>query len=424
VKRLGALLAMVALVATGLPERGVGQTVDERPNILIITTDDQRAQGTYQVMPDTMRIFRDQGIEFPNAVATTPLCCPARASFMTGLYAHNTGVTTLANAKNIDQFTTIQYQLQSRGYKTAHIGKYMNGWTGRKPYFNYVGGRVGYYKSDGSYGTTVNKDAALQFLDNFEQTDATPWLMYVNIYAPHPPAQPENQYASAPVGTLALNPALTESDRSDKPPYVKAQSKGIQNTVRANQLRTLYSADDLVQAVYDRLAALGETNTLAFFLSDNGFMWGEHQLKEKRHPYNDSVRVPMFMRWPGHLPEGTTNPNIVALIDLAPTIYEATGIVPANYVPDGKPMLTSARDHILIEHFVEGGVPSWQGSWRPDESYIEYQADGFKEYYGPDDPWQLENLFANGVTGDEPANADELRARVQSDATCDGATCP
>lgn len=392
-----------------------------RPNILVIMTDDQRASSDgLSVMDELWRIYGDRGTHYPNGVVTTALCCPSRASTFAGRYAHNTGVTD-NNGNPLDQTTTLQYHLQQKlGYKTALTGKYLNDFTGTPPYFDLLALRTGYYDSTGTYGTSYIKNKAIEFLGIFEQNDAQPWLMYVHPFAPHPDSVPENKYKSAFVPAWKVNPAKTETDLSDKPPYVAKQASntsksGIQN-LRARMIRTLYSVDDLIAAVFAELKALGETNTLTFFLSDNGYQWYEHQLSGKGHAYNHSHRVPFFVRWPGHLAAGAIDRKIVANIDIAPTVYDALGYQPDNYVPDGRSIFTSQRDMILTEGFGRG----YKGLWNPDWMYAEYR-DGFFEFYGSNDPWQLDNRFK---TGSPPANAMELKSRLGDYENCVGSGCP
>jgi arylsulfatase A-like enzyme len=391
-----------------------------RPNILVVMTDDQRASSDgLSVMDDLWRIYGDGGTYYANAAVTTALCCPSRASTFAGRYAHNTGVID-NNGDPLDQTTTMQYHLQNLGYKTALTGKYLNDFTGTPPYFDLLALRVGYYDSNGSYGTTYIKDKAIDFLQVFEQNDAQPWLMYIHPFAPHSDSVPEDKYKSAFVPVWEDNPANTETDLSDKPRYVATQaantSKSDIKNLRSRMIRTLYSVDDLIAAVFAKLKALGETNTLAFFLSDNGYQWYEHQLSGKGHAYDDSHRVPFFMRWPGHVAAGGIDRKIVANIDVAPTVYDALGYQPDNYAPDGRSIFTSQRDVILTEGFGRG----YKGLWNPDWMYAEYR-DGSLEYYGPNDPWQLDNSFK---TGSPPANAEELNRQLGGYKNCVGVACP
>lgn len=384
-------------------------------------TDDQRAdQDSLSVMDDTRRIFGD-GSYFPNAVATTPLCCPSRASVFTGKYVHNHKVTTQNNAANMPQQWTMQYQLKGLGYTTALVGKYLNNWSEPKPYFDYVKGGIftSYYNGSGQYTTHVIRNNALSLLNTFESNDAKPWLMYVYPFAPHEPAVPEKAYESAPVPAWQETPARAETDLTDKPTFVQRQaaatSKSGVQTLRTKMLRTLYSVDDMNQAIFDRLGQLGEDNTLAVFLSDNGYHWYEHKLTKKQLPYDDSVQVPFFARWPGRIPAATDS-RIVANIDIAPTVYDALDYTP-SYTPDGKSLFSSNRDHILTEFRASN---PWFALWHPDWTYVEYDV-GFKEFYGPDDPWQLDNDFRVGFP---PPNASLLSDQLAVDKVCSGASCP
>jgi arylsulfatase A-like enzyme len=393
-------------------------------------TDDQRdSEDGYAVMPNTMRIFRQGGREYSNAISTTPLCCPARASLYSGQFAHNHGVTQLTDAHDLDMSHTLQFQLKRAGYLTAHVGKFLNNFRGRPPHFDFRGGRSGYYLSrpnGTTYGTTVNKQASIGFLKSFEQQDSKPWLMFTHIFAPHVPFVPENKYATAPVPAWTENPATSETDLSDKPPHVQSWPKtkaGVKGD-RVKMLRTLKSADDLVGAVFAHLERLGEAqNTLAVFASDHGFMWYENTLDKKRQPYDRSVEIPLFLRWPGHIAPGSESASIATNVDIAATIYDATRISP-SYVVDGKSLIAGALDrrYMLIEFWSSQGVPGWKGLWSPSDSYVEW-ATGFKEFYGADDPWQLTNVFEDGVNGNEPDQA-ALASRLSAMSTCAGSPWP
>lgn len=181
-------------------------------------------------------------------------------------------------------------------------------------------------------------------------------------------------------------------------------------------IRTLYSVDDMIGAIFKKLNRLREDNTIAFFLSDNGRMWFEHRLDRKEVAYNNSVRIPMFVRWPGHLGRGV-DPRIVANIDIAPTVYDAANVTPHGYRPDGESMFRSNRDHILTEFHANN---PWSALGHPKWTYVEYDT-GFREYYGPDDPWQLDNDFE---TDGPPRNADDLHTTLLEESKCSGSSCP
>jgi hypothetical protein len=422
----------------GLRSSGVKSQVligdEDPPNILILMTDDQPANlDTYEMLPETMRLIRDRGIWFKNAVATTPLCCPARVSLFTGTYTHNHGIRQ-NNASNFtDHSSTLHAELGRHGYRTAISGKFLNGWSEVPPHFDLwaTTGKVGYtdttFNINGQlittseYSTTFIRERAIEFLQDFERSDEAPWLLYIFPVAPHLPATPEAIYAKTEIPGWLDNPATTETDVGDKPDYVLQleRDRAAVEAARAKQLRSLASVDDLVVAIYEELSRLGEENTLVWFLSDNGFMWYEHRLIDKRFPYNESVRIPMFLSWPGRLPQGTVRDNIVANIDVAPTIYSLVGIKPSGPV-DGRSVLTSSREFILTEYWKAPNIaiPTWKSLWTPNSSYIEYPEIDEAEYYGPDDPWQLEDAASM-----DP-RASELQIELHRMEECSGASCP
>ena len=280
------------------------------------------------------------------------------------------------------------------------------------------------------YSTSFMADKAVGYMKRFERSDTKPWLMFVEPWAPHKPSTPAKKYATAKVPAFKPNPATEEANRRDKPAYVQKKQANKEKTLnlRGNMLRTLYSVNDMVKQLMRKLRRLDERNTIVFYLSDNGFQWYEHKLEAKRYPYEASVRIPMFVRWPGHLPSGDRRFNIVGNIDVAPTIYDLTGITPA-YTVDGRSMMGSDRRNLLIEYWHErheGSPPTYKALWNPKWTYVEYQDVSSKdrlEYYGPDDPWQLHNLFGNSKKGDEPSNRRRLAHRLDRLASCAGASC-
>ncbi|MDQ3991133.1 MAG: sulfatase-like hydrolase/transferase, partial [Actinomycetota bacterium] len=259
----------------------------------MIVTDDQRFD-TMNVMPKTVEWFGHGGARFTKAFATTPMCCPSRASIFTGRYAHNHGVTTNAGARNLDQDSTVQRLLRDAGYRTAFVGKYLNSWGGGipPPHFDRwtvlpPAGPLGTYYRDtynvdgnlqdvAAYSTDYLTSRAVEYLHSFEAQDDVPWLLYVSPQAPHLPAEPAPRHAGAKVPEWSPGPNVPEQNRSDKPPWVSSVETipVLGELTRMWQLRTLMSVDDLVARVMGRMGKLGErNNTLAFFVSDNGVFW-------------------------------------------------------------------------------------------------------------------------------------------------------
>jgi arylsulfatase A-like enzyme len=414
------------------------------PNILVIVTDDQRAQ-TLGVMPRTTRIFYENGRSFPNAFVTTPLCCPSRASIFTGLFAHNHGIHGNGNA-NLPQSRTVQRYLHDAGYRTAIMGKYLNSWklANDPPYFDRwaiihpasywdaefnVDGNVGTVPG---YSTNVMAAKAVRWLDQFEGNDDQPWFLYIAPVAPHVPSTPAPEYETAPVPTWQPVPSVFEADRSDKPPWVQAKSVSLTfvRHRREKMQRTLMSVDALTGRVFHELDALGERdNTLAIYLSDNGYAWGEHGLIGKDRPYTEAIHVPLAMRWPGHFARGSIETGITTNVDLAPTMLAAANVTPLQPM-DGVSVLGAwRRSRLFTEYWGHLPMHGWAQVRTRRYAYIEYYDEArsntiFREYYRMTrDPYQLRNLLHDGDPSNDPGIS-ELRALIREFSTCVGRSCP
>jgi arylsulfatase A-like enzyme len=418
----------------GRPETSAGSP--PAPNILIIVTDDQRADHTLGVMPEVRRWFAEEGVRYSQAFATTPLCCPSRASIFTGQYAHNHGVINNTLAPRLDHATTLQHYLKDRGYITGLFGKFMNSWDIRRspPGFDrwalmdngYYGAHFnlqGRMKRVTGYSTDFIADQIAAYIEEVEGQDETPWFAYVAVHAVHTGFESSQKYIKASVPVWRGNPAQSESDKSDKPPYVRRanRSPSYADEIRKNQLRALMSVDDLVGRVFRSLQRRGESrSTLAIFMSDNGFLWGEHGLTDKRLPYVQSVRIPLLLRWPGHVTQ-TVDSRLVANVDIAPTIFDAVGIEP-DHIVDGRSLLGNAhRKELLLEYMSDPGyaVPSWVALHTNDRQYAEYYSKGhvsFRELYElSEDRWQLENVLET-----DSGSAAGLEVRLQRLRSCSG----
>jgi arylsulfatase A-like enzyme len=458
---VAALVGVASLSTLSAPE-GAAQPADALPplpNVVIIVTDDQR-EGL-EVMPKTQRLLGEKGVTFENAFATTPLCCPARASIMTGRYSHNTDVHTEADAAKLDQETTLQHYLQKAGYRTALFGKYLNSWRVKDepPYFDewaffnrskssYLHGKWnvdGDVKRIHRYSTTYLRRKATRFVEERDETAPTqPWFMYLAPSAPHRPFIPQERYRKAKVGRWQRNPAILEADRSDKPNYVQIQDipLTVGRKTRAGQFRTLMSIDDMVAAVVRKLRDAGELGeTFIFYISDNGLMWGEHGLRRKAVPYMPSVHIPFLMRVPG-TGVATVDQRLVGNIDIAPTVMEATGLQATAAPMDGRSLLDEfARERILMEYFDEKtpegrsrfDAPSWASLQTRVYQYTEYYSPTdhatlqFRELYDLHaDPYQLVNLLGDADSGNDPPplEVQSLSVQLARDRLCSGIEGP
>ena len=444
-----ALLAPVALAAT--PSYRERAPRLPPPNVLVVVVDDQRAgEGTLSVMPKTRRWLMRGGTRFPRAFSTTPLCCPARASIFSGLYAHNHGVYTNLGRLEFDHENTVQDYLDGAGYQTAIVGKLFNNWPLRRrpPHFDrwtlFDGGYTnrtynidGNMRSRARYSTSFLRTKSIDYLNDFERLDAAPWFMYIAPYAPHAPFTPAPKYRRAGVPHWDGNPAVFEKDRSDKPDYVLIRNESYR-TWRKNrrlQLRTLMSVDDLVGGVRRALLDLEENrNTLVIYLSDNGYMWADHGLYDKGAPYSPSIRVPFLLRYPPGPKLDPVDGRLVANIDIAPTILDVAGIpVDPQHPMDGTSLFdpTWDRTRILTEYRNndnEWTPPTWASSRTRRWQYTEYYEGNeriAREYYDlKKDPWQLHNVLGDSRPGNDPENLESISNQLGQDRTCAGSGCP
>lgn len=435
---------IVVVTATLLPTVQPHADVEaqqRRPNIIIIQTDDQRAD--LATMPKTRQYFHAEGRRYPNAVATTPLCCPSRASTMTGYYAHNHGL--LQNGVYQPDFRyedMMQAHLQAGGYETALYGKYLNAW-GVRDAVNFddyaVLGDGSYYGTPFNINGTVTEipqhstefiaDKAVDFI---QRPHDKPWMMYVTPFSPHDPYTPEPAYANAKVPAYRPNPAMAEGASKGKPAWVnRGQSWDVMGReTRIAQQRSLMTVDDLVTSVTGALRrSAQEDNTLVIYMSDNAYLWGEYGFTGKGVPYTPGVIIPFYARWPGRIPAGSVDHRMVANIDLVPTILNLAGIDPGER--DGNDLLddTWSRNRILLEYWCNIKVcKRWASTRTATAQYIEhYTAQGdvyFREFYDlRKDPWQLNNLLRDASTANDP-NVTYWSKRLARDKACTGVRCP
>jgi N-acetylglucosamine-6-sulfatase len=357
-----------------------------RPNILLIVTDDQRAD-TLRYMPNVRHLLMRRGITFTNGYVVNPTCCPSRASTLTGNYSHTTKVYTTKPRQSYGGFpafedaTTIATMLHDAGYRTGLFGKYLNGYDtdyvppGWDRWFATFGGDGGYYdyraSSDGElirfghapsdYGTSVLTDEVVSFIESVDP--ATPFFAYVAPHAPHHPAIPapmdERLFSSLPPHRPG---SYDESNLADKPAYVRATGRISEKRAariddfRLAQIRALQGVDASVADIIDELRDAGTLgHTLIVFMSDNGMLWGEHRLDGKGVIYEEAAHVPFVVRYDTLIQQSRGDDHLVLNIDLAPTFAEAGGLEPPQV--DGRslvPMFDEPsvdwRKAFLIEH--------------------------------------------------------------------------
>jgi N-acetylglucosamine-6-sulfatase len=435
------LLGLLCLLAPGGSSRATAAP-GQPPSFVVIQTDDQTLESLYatfrqpaiRVMPNTIDLIGKRGMTFNRYYVPYPLCCPARVSMLTGRYAHSHGVK--GNVQPNGGYFGFSFRgaagnnlatwLQGAGYRTVHIGKFLNGY-GDEPYDNGTAVPPGWnawhsvLKADTHhyfYGYTLNNNgvlegpygdsgtwepreytvrddigcpfAPLNGLPCFHQTDmlsnlamaelqATspeqPFYLQLDYTAPHGdfrrPAGPEptprhyDWFKGAPF-PHDRSEGFAEGNVSDKPSFIRGSeylTLGEIHTYRIywnKQLESLRDIDDGVKLIYDTLGSMGRVrNTYIIFTSDNGFFFGEHRLTGGKFlAYEPATHLPFLIRGPGIRP-GSESDELVANIDVAPTILELAGAGATKSV-DGRSMVPFLRDPelrtlrpILFESFVE-----------------------------------------------------------------------
>lgn len=448
---LGVGLAIVAAIYLRFDKT---LNISDKPNIIIVMSDDQR-YDSMDAMPITSKELGGSGITFVNAYIPTPLCCPSRTSFLTGLYSHNTGIWRNNPPEGgyesfHDDAQTVAVMLQSAGYKTALIGKYLNGYhkstyipTGwdewyafnKGNYYNYSmneNGKVVQYGSrPKDYSGTVIEEKAVNFIKNM-QASAKPFFLVLTPNNPHGdsgknidekegarPAPKDEQ--NCITETYARPPNFNEEDMSDKPNFVKAQKPLSASQIatidqfHATQNCSLLSLDRTVGKL---LSALGpkRANTIFVYYSDNGHAYGEHRNKLKNCLYEECIHVPMIISYPKITTKaGTASGLTSANIDVMATVLDFAGAKPLRPI-NGKSLRSvlgdpkiAIRDAVLIEVNSNKLLQKNYGIRTKEYKYIEDGSGETELYDLTKDPYELLNLT------NDPAFAQvkkELAARL------------
>jgi N-acetylglucosamine-6-sulfatase len=469
------VLALALPVACGLVAASgaaaVAQAPGVKPNLLVIMTDDLETDDL-KALP-SVRQLADQGTTFGNSFVGYSLCCPSRATYLTGQYNHNNGV--LSNAPpdggfgRLDHTNTLPVWLQAAGYHTTHIGKYLNGYespsfhtTVPPGYSDWQGLAIGTYRM---YDYSVNDNGTLVPYGTAPadyQTDVLasravaairertpspqPFYLKFSPLAPHgsgavaghngqgpdPAPRHRGAFAGEP---LDVGAAYDEADVGDKPasirqlPRISAQARAGIDTRNRRRLASLLAVDEAITRMVDELRAAGELDqTIIAFTSDNGWQEGEHRVVQgKVRVYEPSIRVPLIVRGPGFAP-GAVVPAMAINVDLPRTLAAAAGAVPGR-LQDGLDLREVAGGSQLAlarPLLNETGVPGLssrnfhQAIRTGTHKYVEH-ASGERELYDlRSDPDELVNVV------NDPAQAGtlaQLQARLDVLKTCAGESC-
>jgi N-acetylglucosamine-6-sulfatase len=462
------ILAIVAGLAALAGERASGAR-GAQPNVVVVMTDDQDA-ASVRVMRSVNRSLADRGVTFARSYATFPLCCPSRATYLTGQYAHNHGVESNVPPEggweifrdSGAEADGLPVALQGAGYRTGFVGKYLNGYgryvrqvrpvvppgwdrwwaplSGRMFGFNVNDdGRIVAYKGPNNYRTDVEARQAARFIRS-GAGGPDPFFLTVMSHAIHsegggrvlnPRPAPRHRGAFRDVA-LPRPPSFNERDVSDKPslirdrPRLDREARELLRLRYRGRLEGLLSVDEAVARIVKALRREGELgNTYILFTSDNGYHLGEHRVRGKTLLYEPSAQVPLIIRGPG-IPRDARRRQLVGNIDLAPTILDLAGAEPM-IEPDGISLLPLAADpdaargrDLLLENAASSAVRTTRYAYMEHDTDGGPGADEFELYDQRRDPHQLRSRH------DAPGLA-EVRARLAGRlaelADCAGAGC-
>ncbi|WP_027712986.1 sulfatase [Dickeya chrysanthemi] len=452
---LSVMIGISCLASTSVGT--LAYAAQEKPNIVYIIVDDQRYDAMGFVNSDAvtpnMDAMAKEGTYFKNAFVTTSLCGPSRASVLTGMYAHNHGMVDNNKNDNVYSLNFFPQRLKQAGYQTGFFGKWHFGGVEKeaKPGFAGFDRWVGFIgsNSQGNYypinefggaselnvdGKVVKQkgyitdeltDYAVDWLDHRDKSK--PFMLYLGHKGVHADFLPAPRHIGKLKGKVFKKPGSWVNNAENyagKPRWVKDQRNswhGIDfpymenldyNEWLQSYYETLMSVDESVGRVRQYLKDHNlDKNTIIMVMGDNGFMFGEHGLIDKRNAYEESIRVPLIASGPG-FDAGRVVNDVVANIDIAPTILEAAGLPkPKEY--DGSSFLSlgtgkkpaEARSQTFVyEYFWEYNFP-----YTPTTFAIRGERYKYINYYGvwdteelydlKEDPQEMHNL----INSDDPA---------------------
>ncbi len=442
------------------------------PDIVLVLADDLDLESTRHLSRITEMVAAP-GAVFDNAFVSLSLCCPSRATILTGLYAHNTGVLSnygpnggYAAFKKSCEKRTIATALDAAGYATGMFGKYLNGYpqvsdrryvppgwdtwvvpAGGEPYnqYNYTLSVNGRLEKHGEEPADYLTDVLAGHVESFLRgSGKSPSFASVSPYSPHAPSTLAPRHAgTVPTLSAPRSPNFDEADMSDKPSamqsHVTMKERELASIDRQYRARvgSMYPVEDLVARVIAVQTERGRlADTWIIFTSDNGFHLGSHRLgKGKETPYEEDLRVPLLVRGPGVKP-GTRVSALVLNTDLAPTIAAMAGIPPIAEA-DGRSWLgwltgwvpAPWRDAFLIERERQPDQepegrrrkppkPGYSGIRTATHKYVDYDTGEHELYDLLADPYELQNLAGSG----RPEEA-VLAARLAKLRACKGQGC-
>jgi N-acetylglucosamine-6-sulfatase len=476
------------LLAALLTALLLANAAEARPNFIVFLIDDQEDTGSMGYMPKTISLLADHGVTFSNSFVNYPVCAPSRSSFLTGQAAHNHGVQSNNPGGHAAWWTfkergenTLPVWLKAAGYKTALLGKYVNGYgkkekdqrsekkrpdsfhsllgrleasfgqylsggkanatsvgpvpqgwdlwyafTGAVRYYDYAinesGKRIEFEDRASDYSTDVLKDRAVRFIES-QTGERDPFFMLIAPKAVHGEGEEgKAEHAAIPSPKYQhafMDVGLPKGPAFNNPPSERLDAEVLEKEYRAG-LQSLQSVDDLVEAVMDALQKTDRLdNTIIVYTSDNGFLFGDHGKRAKGVFYEGAIRVPLIIRGPG-IPEKQKREQLVNNLDVVATIEQLARLTP-GLKPDGQsllPLFDYAGAQWRDALLLE--TKSGFAVRTATRKYVKYNGGAEELYDLAADPHELENR-----TGDAEYESDlaSLRSSLGRLKECSGASC-
>jgi N-acetylglucosamine-6-sulfatase len=442
-------LFLVFLVV-GCKGGDTGESANKPPDMVVVLVDDLRwdefglGGHNYIKTPNIDRLAKNAAY-FKNAFATTPLCSPSRASFLTGKYAFSHGITDNTDRSVLShQLNTFPIKLQEAGYETAFIGKWHMGndntprpgfdhWVALRgqgeandPVFNLNGVET---KNEG-YVTDILTQYSLDFMSKKRNK---PFLLYLSHKGLHPNLHQDASGKVTNIGGGGFVPAERHKNRyeneifsrrpnayitpKDKPALIRkidglpelGEITATPEKVIRDRAEMLMAIDEGLGEILNLLEKMGiSDNTILVFASDHGYFYGEHGLNEERRlAYEESLRIPLLIRYPPLTENGSEIMQLALNIDLAPTLLELGGAENDGLL-DGKSLLPLMKGELakdwrtsfFMEYYSDKVWPrmvnmGYKGIRSTRYKYIQYSdLENMDELYDlEEDPYELNNII-------------------------------
>ncbi len=421
------MAASAALFVTG----GITAPVHaqrRRPNVLFVFSDEHRWQSmSFSEMPElytpNMKRLADQGVTFTRCISNYPVCSPYRGIFLTGRWPYQTGVVDNDVPLSASEMT-LGKAFKSAGYHTGYIGKWHLGGVRAEPFgfdhsliwteTNNHWDTSRYHPANGEpvqpkgYNATRMTDQALEFI---EAHKSEPFFLALSLNPPHANFldPPEDKKALYPEGKLSFRPNVPMGGNAEGDGIVQFTGQGRTNWPTYQGYHGHVSAiDEELGRLLDKLEELKlAEDTILVYTSDHGSMQGSHGLGGKRQPYDESIRVPFMIRYPGVIAAGRIEDALLGTIDLAPTLMGLAGLdTPDTFQGrDFSPLMRGEpfdkpRSQLIMHIAKEnasGGVnhpaPLFRGLRTDTHTYAVFNEGGGLLFDNVADPYQLTNLF-------------------------------